>query len=79
MELSPSHIENKQAAEEWSGCCSRTNKDFVKYITQVAVGAGVIMFSMAQITRGVPNQEIYFSMLSGTLGLFLPHPQIKTK
>jgi hypothetical protein len=32
---------------------------------------------MAQILRGAPNLEIYFSLLSGTLGLFLPHPQIK--
>ena len=70
-------IENDQLQQEWSGCCSRTNKEFIKHITQIGFGASVMIFSMAQIARGVEGQEIYFSLLSGTLGLFLPHPQIK--
>jgi hypothetical protein len=79
--LSPSaerrRIENKKLAEEWSGCCSRTNRHFIKYLTQCIFGGCVIVFSMVQLIREVDNPEIYFSMLSGTLGLFLPHPQIK--
>ena len=44
------------------------------------MGATVIIFSMIQISRDdVENTEIYFSLLSGTLGLFLPHPQMKDK
>jgi hypothetical protein len=73
------HIENEQLAEQWSGCCSRSNKEFVKYMTQIGFGASVIIFSMIQISRGVDNQEIYFSLLSGTMGLFLPHPQMKVE
>lgn len=68
--------ENKKLEQDWSGCCSKTNKDFLKYITQIGFGASVMIFSMAQIARGVDNQEIYFSLLSGTLGLFLPHPSL---
>ena len=72
-------IENDQLREEWSGCCSRSNKDFVKYVTQVSMGSAVIIFSMIQVARGdVESKEIYFSLLSGTLGLFLPHPQMKS-
>ena len=69
------HIENEKVKEEWSGCCSRSNKDFVRWISQVGFGASVMIFSMVQISRAdVENKEIYFSMLSGTMGLFLPHP-----
>ena len=72
------HIENDHLRDEWSGCCSRSNKDFVKYVTQVSMGSAVIIFSMIQVARGdAENKEIYFSLLSGTLGLFLPHPQMK--
>ena len=69
-------IENEHP-DEWSGCCSKTNKHFIKYITQITMGGAVMLFCMVQIGLGTENQEIYFSLLSGTLGLFLPHPQIK--
>jgi hypothetical protein len=73
-------IENEQLREEWSGCCSKSNKEFVKYITQIGFGASVMIFSMVQISRAdVESKEIYFSLLSGTLGLFLPHPQMKSE
>lgn len=70
-------IENEKYKDEWQGCCSKTNKHFLKYLTQIIMGSAVMIFSMAQISRGAENPEIYFSLLSGTLGLFLPHPQIK--
>ena len=73
-------IENEQLREEWSGCCSKSNKEFVKYITQIGFGASVMIFSMVQISRAdVKSKEIYFSLLSGTLGLFLPHPELKSE
>jgi hypothetical protein len=73
-------IENDQLRDEWSGCCSKSNKEFVKYITQIGFGASVVIFSMVQISRDdVESREIYFSLLSGTLGLFLPHPHIKSE
>lgn len=70
-------IENEKYKDEWSGCCSKTNKHFLKYLTQILMGSSVMIFCMVQIAIGAENPEIYFSMLSGTLGLFLPHPQIK--
>ena len=73
------HIQNEKLRQEWSGCCSKTNKEFIKYITQIGFGASVMIFSMAQIARGVESQEIYFSLLSGTMGLFLPHPSMSKK
>jgi hypothetical protein len=70
-------IEEKD--EEWSGCCSHTNKHFIKYLTQIGFGATVVIFSMVQIARSdVESKEIYFSMLTGTLGIFMPHPSLKS-
>jgi hypothetical protein len=78
---SPSHekkrIQNEQLRDEWRGCCSRTNKHYLKYLVQIAMGSFVILFSMIQIILDAPHKEIYFSMISGTLGSFLPHPQVR--
>lgn len=70
-------IENEKLRDTWEGCCSKTNKHYLKFITQIAMGSVVMAFSMVQIARGGDNPEIYFSLLSGTLGMFMPHPQIK--
>ena len=32
-------------------------------------------FSMIQIMRDVEHKEIYFSLISGTIGTFFPNPQ----
>jgi hypothetical protein len=69
-------IENEKLEDEWRGCCSKSDRSFIKYITQILMGSTVMLFCMVQIFRGSNNLEIYFSMLSGTLGLFLPHPQM---
>jgi hypothetical protein len=71
-------IENDKFKNEWAGCCSRTNKHFLKYITQIAMGSCVMIFSMVQILRGAPNKEIYFSLFSSTATLFMPYPQPRT-
>jgi hypothetical protein len=70
------HIENEQLKEQWNSCCSKTNKHFLKYMVQITMGASVMIFSMTQIFLGAENPEIYFSLLSGTLGGFMPNPQI---
>jgi hypothetical protein len=69
-------IENDKLRDEWVGCCSRTDKHLIKFIAQVAMGSCVIIFGMIQIIRDVENKNVYFSMISGTLGIFLPRPAI---
>ena len=46
----------------------------VKYVVQVMFGISVVVFSMGQLIRGTEDTAVYCSMLSGTLGLFLPAP-----
>ena len=66
--------------EQWSGCCSKSDKRFVKFITQVGFGGSLVIFAMVQIARSdVENKSIYFSLLSGIIGTFLPQPTIKEK
>ena len=57
-------IENQKYKNQWKGCCSKTDKDFLKFITQIAMGSTVMCFSMIQILRGAPNSSIYFSLYS---------------
>lgn len=73
-------MEGKLSSEdeiEWHTCCSNTEKTFVKYIVQVVLGFTVILFSMIQIMRNTgENNSIYFSLISGTFGIFTPQPSI---
>jgi len=49
----------------------------MKYLVQVFFGAMVVVFSMVMIANKTANPEVYFSMLTGTVGYFLPHPHVK--
>lgn len=66
----------REETPEWDTCCSRTSQSFIKYTVQVGIGLIVILFSMVQIINKVENPEIYFSLLSGTMGIFFPHPSL---
>ena len=68
MERVPTH--------EWNTCCSKSSAAFVKYIVQVCFGAGLMIFAMIQIANHADNPTIYFSLLSGTVGTFFPHPSM---
>jgi len=81
IEEPPPHIERTTTEDKiWTGCCSKSNKEFVIFITQSCFGASLVIFSMIQIARNdVENKEIYFSLLSMIIGTFLPNPKIKEK
>jgi hypothetical protein len=69
----------RQPPDEWSICCSKTNSHALKYLIQVVMGGSVMIFSMAMIVTqdgDTHDKAIYYSLLSGTLGYFLPHPSL---
>ena len=71
--LELSHQE--QEKETWHVCCSKSEKSFIKFIVQVTMGLGVMLFCMLLIAFGDGEHDmICFTLLSGTLGLFFPHP-----
>ena len=62
----------------WICCGKKSDKHLVKYIVQVIFGLILIGFSIIQISRNVPNKEVYFSLISSIFGYFLPSPGYET-
>ena len=63
--------------QTWGVCCSRTEKSFIKFIVQVTMGILVMLFCMGMIALGDGTHDmIAFTLISGTLGLFFPHPSM---
>jgi hypothetical protein len=64
--------------EEWEGCCSKSDSHFVKYVSQLCISLMVLImcFTMIVINNG-KTCEVYFSLISGIVGLYSPQPQIK--
>lgn len=71
-------ILKRESSEQWDTCCSKTDRSFIKFVIQVTMGMIVIVFSMLLIGFGNGTHDtIAFSLISGTMGLFFPHPSIK--
>jgi hypothetical protein len=63
--------------EEWAGCCSKSNSHFIKYMAQLLISVMVLTlcFTMIVINNG-KSSEVYFSLISGIVGLYSPAPTI---
>ena len=69
--------DNSPDDRQWTVCCSKTERGFIKYMVQVTFGLAIIIFCMVMMTNTEQNREIYVAMLSSTVGIFLPHPRIE--
>lgn len=70
--------ERNQKDEQWTLCCSKSSKNFVLFMTQTVVLLSVLIFSIAMLAtveNGV-NRDLYVSLLSSVVGIYLPAPQI---
>ena len=67
----------KENNEQWTGCCSKTDSSFLKYIVMVIICIIILFFSiiMIVIKDGV-ECEVYFSMISAIMGIFAPSPSM---
>jgi hypothetical protein len=63
--------------KEWTICCSKSNKECIKYGTQITIASFVLIFSASQLALGSDDKEIYFSLISFVLGLIFPHPSLE--
>ena len=70
------HEDRNLHEDSWKCCCGEFTNDHVKYMVQIGFGGAVMLFSMAQIIRNEGDTTVYYSMLSGTMGLFLPSPSM---
>jgi surface polysaccharide O-acyltransferase-like enzyme len=64
--------------EQWTLCCSKSSKQFVMYLTQTVVLMSVLIFAIAMLASAQEgqNRDLYVSLLSSVLGIYLPAPQI---
>ena len=66
--------------EQWSGCCSKTDSHFLKYLVQVIISLIILIFSIVMIViKNGENCEVYFSIVSAILGIFSPSPSMTKK
>lgn len=64
--------------EEWQGCCSKSDSQFVKYMAQLFISLTVLFFCISMIIiKNGERCDIYFSLISGIVGIYSPQPQIK--
>jgi hypothetical protein len=67
------------ANEEWKSCCGvHSDSHFVKYLAQLAICFTVLIFCVVMvIINNGKNSEVYFSLISGIVGLYSPTPTVK--
>ena len=66
--------------EQWSGCCSKTNSHFLKYIVQVIISIIILLFSIVMIViKDGIGCEVYFSIISAIMGIYSPSPSMNKK
>ena len=64
---------------EWKSCCLKADKNMVKYISQVGILGGLIIFSatMLVIDKDCNSQRNYSSLLMICLGTLIPSPKLE--
>ena len=73
-------IPQSETNEEWTGCCSKTNSTFLKYIVQVIISIIILLFSIVMIvTKDGIGCEVYFSIISAIMGIYSPSPSLNKK
>lgn len=72
--------EDKKKDDNWISTCCGTqkiiSKGFTQYILQAFISIFILSWSCYQISKNNDNLEIYFSLISTILGLYLPQPQM---
>jgi len=63
---------------EWISCCLRVDKNAVKYVVQVSILSGLIVFSatMLVVYPQCESQRHYSSLLLFCLGILSPTPKM---
>ena len=59
-------------------CCSHSKKACVVYFTQTTALAVILIWSLFMLTTtNDSNRDLYVSLLSTCIGVFLPQPTLK--
>ena len=78
MIVNPVNIQDENKTEEWRSCCLKVDKNMVKYVIQVGILSGLIIFSasMLVVEKDCNSQRNYSGLLMVCLGCFLPSPKM---
>ena len=78
MIVNPDNLQDENKVEEWRSCCLKVDKNMVKYIVQVGILSGLILFSasMLVIEKDCNSQRNYSSLLMISLGTLIPSPRL---
>ena len=78
MIVNPDNLQDENKTEEWRSCCLKVDKNMVKYIVQVGILSGLILFSasMLVIEKDCNSQRNYSSLLLFCLGILSPSPRM---
>ena len=83
---SPEMIEIKQPVHqnddddniEWSVCCSKSSKAFIKYVSTVMMSVIVLIFCIVMVALNPDDDNtIYFSLISSIISLYINPPTIE--
>ena len=80
MDINPDHVHEHEDDDhiEWSLCCSKSSKSFIKYITTVCMSVIVMVFCIVMIYSNPENDNsIYFSLISSIISLYIPAPTLE--
>jgi hypothetical protein len=61
----------------WHTCCSKTEPEFIKYISQLVVSLVVLILAVVKLCQG-SQDALYPSLLTLILGVYVPTPTHKT-
>ena len=83
---SPEMIDIKQSLQqnddddniEWSVCCSKSSKAFIKYVSTVMMSVIVLIFCIVMVALNPDaDNTIYFSLISSIISLYINPPTIE--
>ena len=80
-EVAPTQIDEKKAPadadepqREWRSCCFKLHPQVLVFMTQVFFSAFLIFFSAYKLADAGQPDPLYVSMLTTTVGVWLPSP-----
>lgn len=63
---------------EWSICCSKSSKAFIKYVSTVMMSVIVLIFCIVMVALNPDDDNtIYFSLISSIISLYINPPTIE--
>lgn len=74
LEIEEKKLDIEKRKEEWNTCCSKTNSKCLQFAVQSVITGGVLLFSMCMISLDRPSKEVWFSLLSMCVGVYIPQP-----